>query len=81
MSIQQINDPEVFFDRRNVDHGHGQAQLMVNALVTRFGQDILVDLARSTGWGETPDAAFRRLTNMTQEQFLTAMVQGRMGDL
>lgn len=81
MAIQQINDPEVFYDRRNVDHGHGQAQLMVNALVNRFGRGILVDLPQSTGWGETPEAAFRRLTGMTQEQFLTAMVQGRMGDL
>lgn len=81
MSIQQLNDPEFFFDRRNIDHGHGQAQLMVNALVARFGQGILTDLPRATGWGEAPEAAFRRLTGMTQEQFLTALVQGRMGDL
>ena len=81
MSIQQINDPEVFYDRRNVDHGHGQAQIMVNALTGRFGQGMITDLPLATGWGETPEAAVQRLTGMTQEQFLAALVQGRMGDL
>jgi hypothetical protein len=79
LTINQINDPDFFFRRDVMDQGFGQSQLMLEALVKRFGPGILVTYLQAVGWGETADAAFQRLTGVTQEEFLSLFIQGRLG--
>ncbi len=79
MSVPQLNDPDTFYDRRNADHAWGQAQLMVEALVDRFGMGSIVQMQQATGWGLTTADAFRQLTSMSQEDFMAAWLQGRLG--
>ncbi len=79
LSIQQLNEPGFFYDRNNVDQAWGQSELMLNAYAARFGADAVLRLLRETGWGKTADAAFRAITDMTQDQFLSAFLQGRLG--
>ncbi|NUP99768.1 MAG: hypothetical protein HUU35_07930, partial [Armatimonadetes bacterium] len=79
LTVPQINDPVVFYDRRNADQANGQAELMTEAFIQRYGLAPIVPLLQNIGWGITPDQAFARATSLTQEQFLTAWVQGRLG--
>lgn len=80
LSIAQLNDATVYYDRAVVDQAFGQSALMVQAFVARWGAEALVDFLKSCGWGEAPATAFQRLTGMSQEQFLAALVQGRFGN-
>lgn len=80
MSVAQLNSPDFFYDRRQVDHSYGQSQLMVEALIQRFGVEFPVDYLRLLGWGTAPEPALQALTELTQEQFLAAFLQGRLGN-
>ncbi|MCC7493667.1 MAG: hypothetical protein IT204_15030 [Fimbriimonadaceae bacterium] len=78
LGIEQINNPAVFFDRQLTDHAFGQAQLMTQAFVNRFGVDALALLLQATGWGAGPEEAFRRITALGQQEFLAALLEGRL---
>jgi hypothetical protein len=78
MNIAQMNDANVMFNRDVMDHAFGQAELMVDALLKRFGQNAVVPFLMNLGWGTSPDQAFTQLTGLTQEQYLTAFLTGRL---
>jgi hypothetical protein len=78
LTLQQINDPGVMFDRNVMDMAFGQAQLMVDSLLRRWGQGSVVPFLMNLGWGIEPDKAFGQMTNLSQEQFMTAFLAGRL---
>ncbi len=79
MTIAQLNDPNLAYGRQTTDHAFGQSQVMAEALAARFGLDSVVPYLQLVGWGTAPEAAFQQWTGMTQEAFLNALLQNRLG--
>lgn len=79
MSIEQLNDAQNLRSRDALDHCLGQSELMVKALLVRFGPQTVVPFLMSMGWGASPEVAFVNWTGLGQAQFLTAWVNGQFG--
>ena len=76
MTIEQLNDLANLRGRDAVDHCLGQSELMVKALLARYGPQSVVPFLMAMGWGASPEVAFSNWTGGSPQQFLTAWMAG-----
>lgn len=78
LTLMQLNDPEIVYNRDTGDTALGQAELLANALLRRHGGSGYLSFLLNLGWGNSPEAAFLALTKLSQEEFLNSFLTGRL---